>query len=72
MLETVLTTQEPHLDGEGMHVGAYPDDTITTTRVPEVFTSPLVEENQVEEPPSPSTIINNVTRDISSQRYDTM
>ncbi|MGI4673491.1 hypothetical protein ACR2XN_28910, partial [Klebsiella pneumoniae] len=70
--DTVLTTQNPHLDGEGMQAGASPNDTIPTTRVPEVFTSPLVEELQVEAPPSPSTIINDITRDISSQRYDDM
>ena len=42
--ETVLSTQEPNLDGEGIHIGVYPNDTITNTGLSRVFTSdPLIE-----------------------------
>ena len=41
----MLTTQDPHSVGEGMHVGAYPDDTNTTTGVPLVFTRDPVPES---------------------------
>ena len=39
--DTVLTTQDLHLDVEGLHAGADPDENITHLRVPEVLTSSL-------------------------------
>ncbi|KAK1376045.1 hypothetical protein POM88_032238 [Heracleum sosnowskyi] len=36
--DTVLTTQEPHLVGQGMHAGAYPNDTNTNMEDSPVFT----------------------------------
>ncbi|KAK1379255.1 hypothetical protein POM88_025999 [Heracleum sosnowskyi] len=36
--DTMLTTQEPHLVGQGMHAGAYPNDTNTNMEDSPVFT----------------------------------
>ncbi|KAK1356458.1 hypothetical protein POM88_049714 [Heracleum sosnowskyi] len=36
--DTMLTTQEPHLVGQGMHAGAYPNDTNTNMEDSLVFT----------------------------------
>ena len=60
MLYTVITTQDLHLDVEGMHVGAYPDDNITNLRVPEVFTSTL-------ENISSTRIVHNAEEELSSK-----
>ncbi|KAK1404414.1 hypothetical protein POM88_004019 [Heracleum sosnowskyi] len=40
--DTVLTTQEPHLVGQGMHAGAYPNDTNTNMEDSPVFTGDSV------------------------------
>ena len=60
VLDTVITTQDLHLDVEGMHVGAYPDDNITNLRVPEVFTLAL-------ETISSISIVHNAEEEMPSQ-----
>ena len=41
MNETALTTHDLHLDVEGLHAGADPDDNITNLRVSKILTSAL-------------------------------
>ena len=55
----MLTTQEPSHVGKGMHAGAYPDDTNTTTGASGVFTSDSVEEQHQDEVPEMDFILNS-------------
>lgn len=38
VLDTLRTTQKPHLDGKGAHARVHPNDTITKTEASPVFT----------------------------------
>ena len=43
MHDTLFTTQDPHLVGQGMHAGAYPNDTNTNTEASPVLTGDFVQ-----------------------------
>ena len=45
--DTLLTTQDPHLVGQGMHAGAYPNDTNTNTEASPVLTGDSVQNSPI-------------------------